>query len=119
VLNFDFDKAILTPLSQGRLRVLADVLQKYPSAHILIAGNCDERGTEEYNLVLGFQRANAAKMYLVALGIGAERIDTISYGFNQPVDERHNEQAWAMNRRDDFSLKPVGPGAVSTREDEH
>jgi len=117
VLNFDFDKAILTPLSQDRLRVLADVLKKYPSAHILIAGHCDERGADEYNLALGLQRSHTAKRYLVALGIGEERVDTISYGFHRPVDQRHNQQAWAMNRRDEFSVKPANPATVSTRED--
>jgi peptidoglycan-associated lipoprotein len=117
-VNFDFDRATLTPLSEGRLQVLADVLKKYPSAHIAIAGNCDERGTDEYNLHLGQQRAAAAKRYLVSLGIDDARIDTISYGFHRPVDERHNEEAWAMNRRDDFSVKAVNTAAVSKREDQ-
>jgi peptidoglycan-associated lipoprotein len=113
VLHFDFDRAELTPLNRKFLEQLADALQACPVAHVVIAGNCDERGTEEYNLALGQRRAAAAKRYLQNLGVAGERIDTISYGLERPADDRHNEEAWAMNRRDEFSLKGV---AITVRE---
>jgi peptidoglycan-associated lipoprotein len=102
VVHFDFDKAVLKPGGEEKLQQLADVLQRHPELAIQIQGNCDERGTEEYNLHLGQRRAFAAKQYLVNLGIDPNRVDTISYGFERPVDPGHNEKAWAANRRDDF-----------------
>lgn len=102
VLHFDFDKADLKPESQAHLDSLAPLLRANPSVRIQVAGNCDERGTEEYNLHLGERRANVAKKYLVDLGVSPTQVDTISYGFNQPVDSAHDEKAWALNRRDDF-----------------
>ncbi|MCL4134339.1 UNVERIFIED_CONTAM: hypothetical protein GTU68_058950 [Idotea baltica] len=81
--------------------VLAAHAQKFtadPSMRILVAGNCDERGTREYNLALGERRAESVKSYLVSLGIDAGRIDTISYGKERPLAGESNEQAWAMNR---------------------
>jgi peptidoglycan-associated lipoprotein len=111
VVYFDFDKDILLPQSEEKLQRLGDVLQRHPKLAIQIQGNCDERGTEEYNLHLGERRAFAARQYLVGLGIDANRIDTISFGFEHPADPGHNEQAWAKNRRDEF----VRTQAVSTR----
>jgi len=102
VLHFDFDKDDLKPESQVRLHNLAPLLRANPNVRIQVAGNCDERGTEEYNLHLGERRANVAKEYLVDLGVNPAQVDTISYGFDQPVDPAHNEKAWALNRRDDF-----------------
>jgi peptidoglycan-associated lipoprotein len=69
-----------------------------PSVRILVAGNCDERGTREYNLALGERRAATVKDYLVSLGISPNRIDTISYGKERPIAAESNEEAWAMNR---------------------
>lgn len=103
VLHFDFDSADLTEDSLARLRNLAPVLMSTPHAHVRIAGNCDERGTEEYNLALGQQRAEAAKRYLVALGVNAVQLATVSYGFERPAATGHDEQAWALNRRDDIA----------------
>lgn len=111
VLHFDFDKDIIKPEGQDTLQRLGGVLQRNPEVTIQIQGNCDERGTEEYNLHLGMRRASSARQYLVGLGIEANRIDTISYGFEHPVDPNHNEKAWALNRRDDF----VRAQSVSTR----
>ncbi len=68
-----------------------------------IEGNCDERGTVEYNLALGQKRADAAKAYLVNLGVDGKRLETVSYGKEKPVDPGHNEEAWAKNRRDHFT----------------
>jgi peptidoglycan-associated lipoprotein len=103
VLHFDFDEAVLKVDDQRQLDKLAEVLRTSRTVRIRIEGNCDERGTEEYNLALGHRRAEVAKKYLTDLGIDQPRIDTISYGFEKPVDPRHNEDAWAANRRDEFA----------------
>ncbi len=101
ISHFDFDKALLSPDDQRQLEALAGALKANGSARIQIAGNCDERGTEEYNLHLGQRRAAVARSYLTKLGIDGTRLDTISYGEDRPLDPGHNEQAWAANRRDD------------------
>lgn len=111
VLHFDFDQDVIKPEGEDTLQKLAGVLQRNPDLTIQVQGNCDERGTEEYNLHLGMRRATSAKQYLVGLGIDANRIDMISYGLERPVDSHHNEKAWALNRRDDF----VRAQAVSAR----
>jgi len=103
-IYFDFDKSDLKPESQAILKKKADWLREHPEYSLRIEGNCDERGTNEYNLALGERRANSAKKFLVALGIAEERIATISYGEERPVDPGHNEEAWAKNRRDEFKL---------------
>jgi peptidoglycan-associated lipoprotein len=72
---------------------------------ITIEGHCDERGTKAYNLALGEKRANAAKDYLVAMGVNASRISTVSYGKERPFDSGHSEAAWAKNRRAHFVVK--------------
>ena len=69
-----------------------------------IEGHCDERGTDEYNLALGDRRANSAKSFLVDLGISPRRLTTISFGEERPLDPRHNEEAWAKNRRCEFVI---------------
>ncbi|MBO6562491.1 MAG: peptidoglycan-associated lipoprotein Pal [Nisaea sp.] len=96
---FDFDKYDLTSEARTTLERQAFWLRKYPSVTVTIEGHCDERGTREYNLALGERRATAAKDYLVALGIDAGRIATISYGKERPVAFGSNEEAWAQNRR--------------------
>jgi peptidoglycan-associated lipoprotein len=103
VLHFDFDEAALKPDDQHQLQTVGSAMRSTPKAKIRIEGNCDERGTEEYNLALGYRRAAVAKKYLSDFGIDNTRIETISYGFNKPVDTRHNEAAWAANRRDDLA----------------
>ena len=117
LLHFDFDKDFLTPLSQKHLGGVAVALKGCPSATIVITGHCDERGTEEYNIALGQRRAEVAKKYLVALGVEPARVGTLSYGFERPADLRHNEQAWAMNRRDEFSVKAGASSAFSSRSE--
>jgi len=102
---FDFDSAQLSPMSQDILVRKAEWLRANPMASVMIAGNCDERGTAEYNLALGERRANAAMNFLVDLGISSSRISTISYGEERPVDTGSNEEAWAKNRRDDFTIQ--------------
>ena len=96
---FDLDRNDLSAEGRETLRRQAAWLASYPDARILIAGNCDERGTRDYNLALGERRANAAKNYLVSIGIPANRIRTVSYGKERPVALGSNEAAWAQNRR--------------------
>jgi peptidoglycan-associated lipoprotein len=103
-IHFDFDKFNLKPEARGILNKQAAWLIKHPTASVLIEGNCDERGTEEYNLALGQRRADAAKKYFVEFGIDKTKIKTISYGKDRPLDSGHNEEAWAKNRRDHFAL---------------
>jgi len=102
--HFAFDRADLTDEDTQKLQKLAALLKSETTTRIQIAGNCDERGTDEYNLQLGSRRAEVAKKYLVNLGIDASRIETISYGKDRPIDEAHDERAWALNRRDDGQL---------------
>jgi peptidoglycan-associated lipoprotein len=99
---FDFDKYNIRPGDAETLKKDYGWMQG-KSGKLRIEGNCDERGTVEYNLALGQKRADAAKAYLVSLGVGANRLETISYGKEKPVDPGHNEAAWAKNRRDHFT----------------
>ncbi|MFH1628534.1 MAG: peptidoglycan-associated lipoprotein Pal [Pseudomonadota bacterium] len=103
-IYFDFDKSNLKPEAEKNLKKKAAFLRFNPSLSVLIAGNCDNRGTEEYNLALGERRAASAKKYVMALGISGDRIKTISYGELRPADPANNEVAWALNRRDTFKL---------------
>ncbi len=95
---FAFNKSSLSPTARATLQRQAAWLKAHPQVTIRIEGNCDERGTQEYNLALGNRRAHAAKAYLVNLGIASSRITTISYGKERPVALGHNEAAWAQNR---------------------
>jgi peptidoglycan-associated lipoprotein len=99
---FDFDKADLNPAGRETLKKLADYLTAKKEASVLVEGNCDERGTVEYNLALGEKRALSAMNYLIGLGVDKGRIKTISYGKERPLDPGHDEAAWAKNRRDHF-----------------
>lgn len=103
-IYFDFDKSNLKPEAQEILKKKAAFLRYNPSFALHIAGNCDNRGTEEYNLALGERRADSAKQYLIALGISRDRIKTVSYGELRPADPANNDVAWALNRRDTFKL---------------
>jgi len=104
LICFDFDKSELKPSAQETLTKKASWLKANLDYSVRIAGHCDERGTNEYNLALGERRANSAAKYLIALGVGEDRISTVSYGEERPADPGHNEEAWAKNRRDEFSL---------------
>ncbi|MBV9996434.1 MAG: peptidoglycan-associated lipoprotein Pal [Caulobacteraceae bacterium] len=95
---FDFDKYDVRSDALPILNAQAAWLQKYPDVQVRIEGNCDERGTREYNLALGARRANSIRDYLVAHGVAAARITTISYGKEQPIDPGTDEQAWSRNR---------------------
>jgi len=96
---FDFNKSDIRPDATQALTSDANFLKEHPSINITIEGHCDERGSEEYNLGLGDRRANAAKNFLVNLGVAASRITTISYGKDRPFCTEHNEECWQKNRR--------------------
>ncbi|HUJ28441.1 MAG TPA: OmpA family protein [Myxococcales bacterium] len=102
-IYFDFDKSELKDPARGTLSHLTIDLPK--DARIRVEGNCDERGTSEYNIALGQRRADAAKKYLVNLGIDAANIETISYGKEKPKALGHDEASWQENRRDDIFIK--------------
>ena len=95
---FDFDKAVVRSDGAETLRMQAEFLKQNPGVTMTIAGHCDERGTREYNLALGERRANAARNYLISLGVSSDRLSTISYGKERPIVLGHNEAAWAQNR---------------------
>jgi peptidoglycan-associated lipoprotein len=101
---FDYDSAELSPAAKSALDENAGVLKKYGTWMLTIEGHCDERGTPEYNLALGERRAVAALTYLVALGVAADRLRTVSYGKEFPFDAGHDEAAWAKNRRAHFVI---------------
>ena len=103
-IHFDFDKYDIRPGDADILRENAALLTKNATLKIQIEGHCDERGTIEYNLALGERRANSAKKGLISLGIKADRISTISYGKEKPLDPGHNEEAWSKNRRGHFII---------------
>jgi peptidoglycan-associated lipoprotein len=104
-VNFQFDQYGLTDDAKATLDELGQALKANPQFAVTIEGHADERGTVEYNIALGEQRAQAAKAYLVALGVDASRVDTISHGEQQPVDAGHDELAWAINRRAHFLVR--------------
>ena len=101
-IHFDFDKYTLKPENQAILKAGARAYLKYTNYKLVIEGHCDERGTAEYNLALGQKRADEAAKFLIDLGIAKERIKTISYGKERPLDPGHDEAALAKNRRDHF-----------------
>jgi peptidoglycan-associated lipoprotein len=102
VIHFDFNGDQLSPDSRDRLDQLATAIRKRGDVTVKISGNCDERGTEEYNIALGQRRADVAKKYLVSLGVDSTHVDTVSFGKEKPADPAHSESAWAANRRDEF-----------------
>lgn len=107
-IYFDFDKSDLTDQDRAALDAKVPVLNANPGVRIRIEGNCDKRGSDEYNLALGQRRAAAAKRYLTEHGIDASRIDVISYGAERPVAAGDTEDAYAQNRRDEFAITAGG-----------
>jgi len=97
---FAFDRSDISPEARETLEKQADWLKRYSNVTVTVEGNCDERGTREYNLALGQRRAEAAKKVLAALGVSSNRIQTISYGKERPAVVGSSEEAWAQNRRD-------------------
>ncbi len=102
---YAFDKHNLTSESKQLLEANADQLNASSDTYIIVEGHCDERGTKSYNLALGEKRANAARDYLVSLGVSSARITVISYGKERPFNTGHNDAAWAKNRRAHFVIK--------------
>jgi peptidoglycan-associated lipoprotein len=97
-VSFDYDQYNLTAEAQTTIQYNAEILKRTPQLAVLVEGHCDERGTDEYNLALGERRAREVAQYLTSLGV-PNRLSTVSYGSELPVDPGHNEAAWAKNRR--------------------
>lgn len=106
---FAFDKSDLSSDSTATLGKQAAWLAKYPSVNVLVAGNADERGTETYNLALGKKRADSARDDLVAQGVAATRVTTVSYGKDKPVAAGHDEASWQQNRNAITSVVGFNP----------
>ena len=103
-IYFDYDKSNIKPEAKANLDKTAAWLGKNPTVKVRVEGNCDERGTAEYNMALGERRANSAKKYLVNTGVKTDRLATVSYGKEKPVCTDQNEACWSKNRRDDFRI---------------
>lgn len=101
-IYFDFDRSELRSEAREELQRKAEILRDYPEVRVRIEGHADERGTVEYNLALGERRADAARQFLMDLGIDPDRLTTVSYGEERPAVEASNEAAWQQNRRDEF-----------------
>ena len=105
---FGYNQYTLTPQARATLDRQAAWLKQYPESRILVAGNCDERGTREYNLALGARRSEAARAYLASRGVDVSRITTVSYGKERPIDPRSTEEAWSLNRNATTTITGVG-----------
>ncbi len=110
---FDLNASTLNEAGRQILDMQAQWLQRYPQVTVRIEGNCDERGTREYNLALGAQRAEAVKTYLVSRGVAESRITTISYGKERPIDPGTGEDAWAHNRNAHTAITAGAVGGVN------
>ncbi|HEX6535079.1 MAG TPA: peptidoglycan-associated lipoprotein Pal [Gemmatimonadaceae bacterium] len=108
VIYFDFDSDVLSDEAKSALDAKIPVLNANTAVKIRIAGNTDERGSDEYNLALGQRRAASAKRYLSQHGIAEDRIDVISFGEERPAAQGHDESAWSQNRRDEFEVTAGG-----------
>jgi peptidoglycan-associated lipoprotein len=104
---FEFDSATLSQEAKDKLSAVGTVLAKYPALKVRIEGNCDERGSEQYNLALGQRRADAAKRYLGSMGARDSQLTAISFGDQKPKATGHDEEAWRQNRRDDLTAIPA------------
>lgn len=103
-IYFGFDQSDLSAAARQALEEKAEVLRTTPSLSLRIEGHADERGSDEYNLALSQRRSAAAKRFLAGLGISADRVETVGYGEEQPLDQEESEAAWARNRRDEFRV---------------
>jgi peptidoglycan-associated lipoprotein len=102
---FGFNEDTLTAEGRGKLATMGDILARHAKLKVRIQGNCDERGTEAYNLVLGQRRADVARKYILSMGVKSGQVDTISYGKERPLADGHTEQAWKQNRRDEVVVE--------------
>lgn len=103
-VQFAFDSYQIESSEEQKIKEVADYLKRNRNLRLVVDGHCDERGTREYNLSLGERRALAVRAYLISLGIEPERIQTRSFGEDQPLDPGHNESAWRQNRRAEFKI---------------
>ena len=103
MVHFEFDQSRITEQGRVVLEGNAEIIKQNPGVIVQIEGHCDERGTGDYNLALGQRRAKSTRDYLINLGVDPSVLVTISYGEEQPLDPRHNEDAWAKNRRAQFN----------------
>jgi len=103
-INFEYDSYALTPEARSGLDNNADILKGSSTVRVQIEGHCDERGSIQYNLALGEKRAEAVKRYMIDRGVSGDRISTISFGEERPIDPASNERAWAKNRRANFAV---------------
>jgi len=104
IVYFDYDKYDVKPEYREMLKQKAELMREFPNIRVRIEGNCDERGTQEYNLALGERRARAAYDYMVMLGVDPAQLEMISYGKERPAVQGTGEEVWALNRRDDFHV---------------
>ena len=102
---FAYDSSVVRESEKSKVSAVADYLKSNPNAAVEVQGNCDERGTEEYNRALGERRALALREELISLGAEASRVDTISFGKDRPAQEGHDESAWSKNRRGEFAVE--------------
>jgi peptidoglycan-associated lipoprotein len=114
-IHFEFDQSDVRADDKAVLDAKLPILRANPNMRIRIEGNCDDRGSEEYNLALGQRRAAAAKRYLTNFGIDAGRIDIISYGHERPVCSQGSDECWSQNRRDEFVIVAGGDNIASMR----
>jgi len=114
-IYFEFDSAVLSPDARSALQSFFDSAQNRPDTRVRIEGNCDERGTREYNLALGQRRADAARIYLVQLGLDGSRVSTLSYGNERPRAMGHDAESWRENRRDDLVPTAEAIGRADSR----
>ena len=101
-VHFDYNKSEIRADARPTLEKIAKWLNEHGSVQLMIEGHCDERGSNEYNLALGEQRALAIRRYIVGLGISGDKLHTVSYGEERPLDPGHSESAWSKNRRGHF-----------------
>lgn len=113
-VSFDYDSAALDAASKGALARNADILREHPEIRIEVQGHCDERGTTEYNIALGDSRAHTVVSYLSAMGVGASRLEAVSYGEERPLARGQSEPIWSQNRRAEFRVSGDAEGVAGT-----
>jgi peptidoglycan-associated lipoprotein len=114
-VHFAFDSAVVKDSDKANVTAIAEHLKANPNTAVRVEGHCDERGTAEYNRSLGERRAQAVRTELVGLGIPATSVDTLSYGFERPIEQGHDEAAWSKNRRGEFILLTRPTTAASAK----
>ena len=106
MVPFSYDQHLLTDEARNVIAANAALLKAGSRVRFQLAGHCDERGSDQYNIALGERRAESVRAYLLELGIDAGQMETVSYGEERPVDAGHEESAWQQNRRVEFVLLP-------------